>query len=63
MVWRTQWETFGKALPWSGGVIVIICAVNSSSKYLVSVSDVTCGLNGGTSYERKKKFTGSCSAG
>lgn len=49
VVQRTQWETFGKTLPWSGGVIVIICAVNSSSKYLVSVSDVTCGLNGGTS--------------
>lgn len=33
----------GKARPspWSGGVMVIICAVNSSSKYLVSVSDVT----------------------
>lgn len=55
VVWRTQWETFGKPLPWSGGVIVIICAVNSSSKYLVSVSDVTCGLNGGTSYEKQKK--------
>ena len=27
--------------PWSGGVMVIIWAVNSSSKYLVSVSDVT----------------------
>lgn len=38
-------------------MIVIICAVNSSSKYLVSVSDVTCGLNGGTSYEKKKKNT------
>lgn len=45
---------FGRTLPWSGGVIVIICAVNSSSKYLVSVSDVTCGLNGGTSYEKQK---------
>jgi len=45
---------FGRTLPWSGGVIVIICAVNSSSKYLVSVSDVTCGLNGGTSYEKHK---------
>lgn len=25
----------------SGGVTVMVCAVNSSSKYLVSVSDVT----------------------
>lgn len=36
-------------LPCPGGVIVMVCAVNSSSKYLVSVSDVTWGLNGGTS--------------
>lgn len=35
--------------PWSGGVMVIIWAVNSSSKYLVSVSDVTWGLKGGLS--------------
>lgn len=33
----------------SGGVIVIVCAVNSSSKYRVSVSDMTWGLNGGMS--------------
>ena len=35
--------------PWSGGVMVIIWAVNSSSKYLVSVSEVTWGLKGGLS--------------
>lgn len=29
--------------------MVIICAVNSSSKYRVSVSDVTWGLKGGLS--------------
>lgn len=29
--------------------MVIICAVNSSSKYRVSVSEVTCGLKGGLS--------------
>lgn len=37
----------------SGGVIVIDCAVNSSSKYRVSISDVTCGLKGGMSWERR----------
>ncbi|KAG7274411.1 hypothetical protein CRUP_027041 [Coryphaenoides rupestris] len=31
----------------SGGVSVMVCAVNSSSKYRVSVSDVTWGLNSG----------------
>lgn len=36
-------------LPCPGGVIVMVCAVNSSSKYRVSVSEVTWGLNGGTS--------------
>lgn len=44
----------------SGGVMVMVCAVNSSSKYLVSVSDDTWGMNGGTSWtrdvtEKKKK--------
>lgn len=39
----------------SGGVIVMVWAVNSSSKYLVSVSDVTWGLNGGTSWDRDAK--------
>lgn len=33
----------------SGGVSVMVCAVNSSSKYRVSVSDVTCGLKSGVS--------------
>lgn len=33
----------------SGGVMVMVCAVNSSSKYLVSVSDDTWGIKGGTS--------------
>lgn len=33
----------------SGGVMVMDWAVNSSSKYRVSISDVTWGLNGGTS--------------
>ena len=36
-------------LPCPGGVIVMVCPVNSSSKYRVSVSEVTWGLNGGTS--------------
>lgn len=39
----------------SGGVIVIDCAVNSSSKYRVSVSDMTWGLNGGMSCGTKDK--------
>lgn len=39
----------GKYLHLSGGVSVMVCAVNSSSKYLVSVSDVTCGLKSGVS--------------
>ncbi len=38
----------------SGGVIVIVWAVNSSSKYLVSVSDDTWGLKGGISWGRKR---------
>lgn len=38
----------------SGGVMVMVCAVNSSSKYLVSVSDDTCGMNGGTSWKERK---------
>lgn len=43
-------DLVGRGLsPWSGGVMVIIWAVNSSSKYLVSVSDVTWGLKGGMS--------------
>ena len=33
----------------SGGVMVMDWAVNSSSKYRVSISDVTWGLNGGMS--------------
>ncbi len=42
----------------SGGVMVMDCAVNSSSKYLVSVSDETCGMNGGTSWtERSLLYT------
>lgn len=36
----------------SGGVMVMVCAVNSSSKYLVSVSEDTWGMNGGTSWTR-----------
>lgn len=40
---------YSKVLPCPGGVIVMVCAVNSSSKYRVSVSEVTWGLNGGTS--------------
>lgn len=39
----------GVVIPCPGGVIVMVCAVNSSSKYRVSVSEVTWGLNGGTS--------------
>lgn len=38
----------------SGGVIVMVWAVNSSSKYLVSVSDVTWGLKGGTSWDTEE---------
>lgn len=38
----------------SGGVIVMVWAVNSSSKYLVSVSDVTLGLKGGTSWDMRR---------
>lgn len=38
----------------SGGVIVIVWAVNSSSKYLVSVSDDTWGLKGGISWGRRR---------
>lgn len=41
------------ALPCPGGVIVMVCAVNSSSKYRVSVSEVTWGLNGGTNCFRQ----------
>lgn len=41
----------------SGGVTVMLCAVNSSSKYRVSVSDVTCGLKGGTSCRKKAEQT------
>lgn len=45
-------------LPCPGGVIVMVCAVNSSSKYRVSVSEVTWGLNGGTScWSRAHKET------
>lgn len=44
------------APPWSGGVMVIIWAVNSSSKYLVSVSDVTWGLKGGLSCGGNGRF-------
>lgn len=44
-------------LHFSGGVIVIVCAVNSSSKYLVSVSDDTWGLKGGISWGRKCEKT------
>lgn len=32
---------------------MIVCAVNSSSKYRVSVSDMTWGLNGGISCGKK----------
>lgn len=48
----------GLVLPCPGGVIVMVCAVNSSSKYRVSVSEVTWGLNGGTSCleEKEKEF-------
>lgn len=35
-------------LHFSGGVMVIVCAVNSSSKYRVSVSEDTWGMKGGT---------------
>lgn len=35
--------------------MVMVCPVNSSSKYLVSVSEVTCGLNGGINWEREKE--------
>ncbi len=38
----------------SGGVNVTDSPVNSESKYLVSVSDVTCGLKGGVSYNADK---------
>lgn len=44
-----KWKDTGVMLPCPGGVIVMVCAVNSSSKYRVSVSEVTWGLNGGTS--------------
>jgi hypothetical protein len=44
----------GEVVPCPGGVIVMVCAVNSSSKYRVSVSEVTCGLKGGTSCERRE---------
>lgn len=44
-----QWKETRVMLPCPGGVIVMVCAVNSSSKYRVSVSEVTWGLNGGTS--------------
>lgn len=44
-------------LHFSGGVIVIVWAVNSSSKYLVSVSDVTWGLKGGTSWKGPRNKT------
>lgn len=44
-------------LPCPGGVMVMVCPVNSSSKYLVSVSEVTWGLNGGTSCWRGDKLT------
>lgn len=41
----------------SGGVMVIDCAVNSSSKYRVSISDVTWGLKGGMSCKGKGPLT------
>lgn len=45
--------------------MVMVCAVNSSSKYLVSVSEVACGLNGGTNCwgKRRDKYvnTSECS--
>lgn len=44
-----KWKETPVMLPCPGGVIVMVCAVNSSSKYRVSVSEVTWGLNGGTS--------------
>jgi len=34
--------------PGSGGVSSTLSPVNSESKYRVSVSEVTCGLKGGT---------------
>ena len=46
---------YGLVLPCPGGVIVMVCAVNSSSKYRVSVSEVTWGLNGGTSCWRAEE--------
>lgn len=45
----TGHNTITEYLHLSGGVSVIVCAVNSSSKYRVSVSDVTCGLKSGVS--------------
>ena len=36
----------------SGGVNSTDSPVNSESKYRVSVSDITCGLNGGSIYSR-----------
>ncbi len=47
----------GLVLPCPGGVIVMVCAVNSSSKYRVSISEVTWGLNGGTSCWRHKHIS------
>lgn len=44
-----KWKDTRGMLPCPGGVMVMVCAVNSSSKYRVSVSEVTWGLNGGTS--------------
>lgn len=49
-------ERLGKHSHFSGGVMVMVCAVNSSSKYLVSVSDDTCGMNGGTSWTRESRL-------
>lgn len=39
--------------PWSGGVSSTDSPVNSWSKYLVSVSEVTWGLKGGVTYKDK----------
>lgn len=51
----TGHATITENLHLSGGVSVIVCAVNSSSKYRVSISDVTCGLKSGVSWHGKEK--------
>lgn len=56
--WQSS-QTTAAGLHLSGGVRVMVCAVNSSSKYLVSVSDVTCGLKRGESWRAEEDQDGS----